>query len=191
MTDSHRHFTAEAFADEKFELPDGGRWHELIAGEVVELQPPDDMHGTIVLNLSKAVASHLAPDMGGYACFELGLVVQRRPDTVRCPPMSYFLGGLRFAEMDQEVTETRPALVVEIASTKDRRLDMSTRVAGYLAWGVPHVWVIDPPTKHVLIHTAGRALERLKTDEVLSGDPVIPGFQMPVADLFALPEWWK
>lgn len=191
MTESHLHLTAESFVEQKFDLPEGGRWHELVAGEIVALQPPDDLHGTIVLNLSKTVAAHLDPESPGYACFELGLIVGRNPDTVRCPPMSYFAEGLRFAAMDQEVTETRPALVAEIASTADRRREMPARVAGYLAWGVPQVWVIEPSARQVLIHAPDMPTQSLTANQDLAADPTIPGFRMPVADLFLLPDWWR
>jgi hypothetical protein len=49
--------TAAAFLAQRFELPDGGRWSELIRGEVVQSQPPDAPHGNVILHLSKALAA--------------------------------------------------------------------------------------------------------------------------------------
>jgi hypothetical protein len=76
-----RIMTAENFADERSELPDAGQWAELIRGVPVTLAPPDIEHGTIVLNLSKAFSTYVHSGGPGYACFDLGLIVERRPDT--------------------------------------------------------------------------------------------------------------
>ena len=48
--------TAKQFAANKHLLPEGGRWQELHEGRPVLMQPPDDLHGTTVLNLSRALA---------------------------------------------------------------------------------------------------------------------------------------
>ena len=191
MVDLKR-LTAEEFAATKYELPDGGRWVELIAGHVIALQPPSDVHGNVVLNFSKALAEHFqSADVPGYACFDLGLVIARNPDTVRVPQVSYFTGGDRFAETDAMITETRPALVVEVASTNDRRRQMGTRVRDYLQWGVKRVWVIDPVELFCSMHRLGRPVKRLSAGEMLSGEPLPTEFCMSVSDLFAEPKWWR
>ena len=110
-------FTAEQFVAERDELPDGGRWTELIAGKPVTLSPPTIEHGTAVLNLSKALAKYSQQEQGGYSCFELGLVIARDPDSVRFPAICVFTTGPLFAEADKVVTEARPSLIVEVAST--------------------------------------------------------------------------
>jgi len=130
-------FTVEQFLTDREELPDGGRWTEVLAGRLVMLQPPTIEHGTAVLNLSKALAEFTQHEPGGYACFELGLIVARNPDTLQFPAVSFFVEGPRFAEADKIVTETRPALVTEVASTNDRRRAMRQRVTGWWIGGCP------------------------------------------------------
>ncbi|MBT6154365.1 MAG: Uma2 family endonuclease [Planctomycetaceae bacterium] len=191
MSDTTR-LTAEEFATEKDELPDGGRWVELVEGQVITYQPPDVMHGNVVMNLSKQLADSLqAAENAGYACFELGLVVARNPDTVRMPQVCYYQSGERFAETDAVVTEQRPTLVVEVASTNDRRRDMAARVSEYLRRGVERVWVIDTVDFQCIVHTAGQPAEQLTAHDTLSGGPILPDFQMCVEDLFTEPKWWQ
>lgn len=185
--------TAEQFAEQKDHLPDGGRWAELVAGRVVTLEPPDDAHGTTVLNLSKAIASHMGRPQSadeGYACFDVGLIVARDPDTVRAPAMSWFNRGERFSEADKTITDTTPALVVEVASTNDRRRDVRRRVEEYHAWGVQMVWVIDPPETQVHVCPRGSRARQVSEHETLIGTPILAGFRIPVSDLFAVPSWW-
>ena len=128
--DTARLLTAEEFAAREGEDDLETRWSELVGGKIVSLEPPAPEHGAIVLNFAKAIAKYLqqARDEKGYAAFETGLLVARNPDTVRRPPVSFFVTGERFAELDSRLTETRPALVLEIASTNDRRRAMRERV---------------------------------------------------------------
>jgi Uma2 family endonuclease len=174
-------------------LLDGERWVELVEGRFVRLSPPDDAHGDVVRNLSRSLAAHLKKTTDTYACFELPLIVRCDPPTVRCPAVSCFRFQTegRFAETDKLFTETRPALIIEIASTNERREAMAHRVSGYVEWGVAAVWVIDPVTRHVHQFHGQSAGQMLKEPQVLIGHPVLPGLAVPVSDLFRQPEWLK
>jgi len=168
-------------------LADGDRWIELVGGRLVRLDPPDEAHGDVIRNLAQPLATYLKSGPAVSPCFELPLVLA--PDLVRCPAVSCFQGEDRFAEMDRLMTETRPQLVIEVASTNDRREGTSERVKGYLAAGIPAVWVIDPVTRHVhQFHPPARGV-MLKETQMLDGSPVLPGFQMSVGDLFRRPKW--
>ena len=153
-----------------------------------------------VLNLTKALGEHLhsghdtaaveEPGQRAYACYELGLVTCRDPDTVRCPPVSVFIGGEAFAEMDREVTESRPGLVIELATSNQRRAEMAERVLEWHAWGVPCVWIVNSLDKSVHVAERGQVVQVRSTAERLSGTPVLPGLEFAVKDLFVEPEWW-
>ena len=184
--------TAVEFAERRLDLPDGGRWHELDAGRVVVLQPPEQGHGTAVLNLSRSISEWLRaakPSDRGYACFELGLVVLRNPDTVRSPAISYFTGGRRFEESDKLVSDRRPQLIVEVVSTNDRRRGIRSRVRDWHNWGVDTVWVADPLEKKVGVLPRGRAVRTLRSHQLLETQQ-LPGFSLSIRHLFAEPEWW-
>lgn len=183
--------SAEDFVAARENLPDGGRWTELHAGAIVHLAPPDAEHGNVVLNLTKALAATAKPGQAGYPCFELGFVVQRKPDTVWCPAVAYFASGPAFAEADNAISETRPALVVEVASSNDRRRALGDRIAHWLRWGVQAVWVLDTVDKLVHVVAPPRSPRQLRTDDPLEGGEILPGFRMPAAELFAPPTWWK
>ena len=182
--------TVEQFLDQRGEMPEGGQWAELHAGVPVFLEPPDVDHGTVVLNLSKALATYFHQVEAGYACFDLGLHVARQPDTVYFPAVSLFLTGLRFAESDNAVTETVPALAMEILSTPDRQQGLELRLAQLLHWGVPSIWTIDLKSKTVQIwDRQGETL--LRSGEMLESVPALPGFRVPVIELFTVPDWAK
>jgi Uma2 family endonuclease len=181
----------ESAQDYLHHLEDGDRWLELVAGRLVRLSPPDERHGNVVRNLAKSLSAVLRKEGRLFPCFELALHVVHDPDTVRCPAISCFsmVGGLD--ELDKLLTDRLPELVVEVASSNDRREAMSERVDGYLDWGVPHVWIFDPVSEHVHMFAMGRPPRMLKPTEYLSGGDVAPGYGCMVAELFADPAWMK
>jgi Uma2 family endonuclease len=187
--DSPNVLTAEQFAelanDEDFEFQRA----ELVRGELSVLEYPELVHGMVVLNLSKALAAYLhrSPEKQAYAAYEVGLVVARNPDTIRRPAVSVFDGGERFAELDRPVTETRPALVIEVASTNDRRRDMRDRVESYLDWGVRNVWVADTFEKSVHSIQQNRPPRIYSGDQFIPGSPVFADFKMAAKSLFEMP----
>jgi Uma2 family endonuclease len=191
MSSSDEPLTAEQFLAGRGDLPDGGRWTELVAGRPIILSPPSLEHGTAVLNLSKLLAEFTQKEQAGYACFDLGLVVARDPDSARFPAISFFTTGPMFAEADRGVTETRPALVVEVASTNDRRRGLDERISSWLDWGVRAVWVLDTTARHVHSLEHGHPGRRLTEHETLLGGRVLSGFRASVGDLFKEPGWWK
>lgn len=188
---NHPPLSAQEFIEGKFDLPEGGRWTELHSGVVTTFEPPDDVHGNVVRNLSRLLAEYSQTEPEGYACFELGFVVARNPDTIYFPPISYITSGTRFGETDEIATERHPVLVVEIASTNDRRRGMAARVQQYLDWHVPTIWVADSVAREIHVFGPGVAPRQYRGDQVLLGGEGLQNFQTPVAPLFSDPEWWS
>ncbi len=183
-------WTTDEFLQRRFDLPEGGQWSELIEGEVVHLQPPDLDHGTVVLNLSKAFATFAHATDHGYACFDLGLQLRRRPDTILFPAACYFVEGPRFAVSDDEVTDVVPAIVIEVASTSDRARDSRARTAAYLRWGVSAVWTITPVKQAIVVSRSNSERHSLTSSDWLEEEPHLPQFRLQISRLFAVPEWW-
>jgi len=192
MTDS-RIQTAEEFAETRHLLPENGRWVELVEGRVVNLDPPDAVHGNVVLNLAKALAAHLqlSNEDDGYLCFEQGMLVSRDPDTVRFPAVCYLKSPERFAQVDQMYTDRPVSLVVEIASTKIRRRNLVEKVRAYHNWGVELVWTADCVEKELHVMQRGQKTKSYRAHQSLFGGPVLSGFKIGVGALFADPEWWR
>ncbi len=185
--------TAEQFAESRHELEDGGRWVELIAGQVTVLDPPSDVHGNVVLNLSKALGEYLhqsGRENGGYLCFETGLVVARRPDTIYFPAISYVMSDNRFGMTDATILEVPPRLVVDIASSPARALKLDERIVAYHNFGVEAVWGIDTLARVVHVAQRGEQVKTLEAHETLAGEPTLPGFRIGVESLFATPAWY-
>lgn len=79
---------------------------------------------------------------------------------------------------------TIPELVVEIRSKNDSIKYIERKVEHYLKAGVELVWVVDPAVRTVTLHTAGSEPAVRGTEGVLELPGLIPGFSLPVADVF-------
>jgi Uma2 family endonuclease len=185
--------TAAEFAAIRPELPEAGRWHELHAGAPVLLEAPDDAHGTTVLNISRALGRWFQSHRGqfmGYACHGPGLVVASDPDTVYVPSMLFFDERPLFGQTDLTIATLIPRLVVDVASSNDRRKEMRNRTLGYINLGVETVWIPDPFKNEVQVIRRNAPTQALGIRQTLSDVDLLPEFQLAIADVFAQPEWW-
>lgn len=187
-----RMMNAEEFAEERFNLPDGGQWAELVRGVPVTLSAPDIDHGTIVLNLSKVFGEYVQSQPAGYPCFDLGIQVESKPDTVFFPAVCYFTEGERFSEADFVYTTSTPPLVVELVTTADRRSNINERSQCHISNGTRIIWAIDSQNRVVHVIEKGNPhAKRITEFETLKGDPILKGFSVSVGKLFEEPEWAK
>jgi Uma2 family endonuclease len=192
ITDAH--MTVEQFIQARPGLPEGGRWHELHAGIPALMEAPDDMHGNIVLNLSRGLAEwfgNRTEQTVGYACHEVGLHVESSPDTVYVPAISYFDAGSQFEQTDLVVATRVPRLVIEVASANDRRRDLRQRTLSYVKHGVEMIWIPDPSKKEVQVIQKGKHTLALGQRQTVEGNVVLPGFRIAVEEIFAQPGWWS
>jgi len=186
--------TAAEFAVTRQDLPEAGRWHELHDGMPVLLSAPDDVHGTIVLNLSKALALWFQTQpvtTRGYACPGIGMHVKANPDTVYVPALSIFQGGIPFSQFDADLATEVPRVVIDVASSNDRRADMRLRTTAYLKHGIEMIWIPDPFKKEVQVIRRNAHTLALGKWQTLDGSTVLPGFRIDVEQVFAQPKWWN
>ncbi len=80
-----------------------------------------------------------------------------------------------------------PDLVVEVLSESNTPREMQIKLGEYAAAGVKLVWYVDPDAKTVTVYPKGRERGKkvLGETDTLDGGKVLPGFTLPVADLFA------
>jgi Uma2 family endonuclease len=77
-----------------------------------------------------------------------------------------------------------PDLVVEVVSPHDSYADVQAKAREWLAGGVAVVWVVDPKRRVVEVWRSESDRQRLGENEILTGAPVLPNFQISVRALF-------
>ena len=97
-----------------------------------------------------------------------------------------------FCEPSELVGDCRRAfsrgadLAVEVLSPGDRASELLEKVQDWLAAGCLAVWVVDPKTQTVTVYDNRQPVVRLHSTDTLSGGDLLPGFNVPVAELFAI-----
>ena len=78
-----------------------------------------------------------------------------------------------------------PDLCVEILSPSNTRAEMARKRQEYFTSGCQLVWEIDPRGRTADVYTDPTTVSRLDESGVLDGGPVLPGFTLALAELFA------
>ena len=78
-----------------------------------------------------------------------------------------------------------PDFVIEVRSESDNLSELQEKMDKWLKNGVRLGWLIDPQTQTTKIYRPDRDPEEKKFTELLSGEDVLIGFTMNVADVLA------
>ena len=84
-----------------------------------------------------------------------------------------------------------PDIHIEIVSPDQSVRKCREKLAFSRANGCLLGWLIDPDRMRVLVYRPGRRVKELPPNGVLEGDPVLPGYRLPVAELFGWLIWRK
>jgi Uma2 family endonuclease len=180
--------TEKLLTAEEFEqLPDDGKRYELLDGELREMAPTVYWHGEVETNLATLLHTYVrAHRLGRVSCGEILCIVRRNPDRVRAADIA-FIRQERVPPLEarQHIMEVIPDLIVEILSKHDTVEEISGKIDDWLGGGVQMLWIIDPFRRTVTTYQPDRDPVLLGEHGTLEGDPVVPGFQCPVAEIFA------
>jgi Uma2 family endonuclease len=171
-------------AEELFDDPDS-KHYELVRGVPRVSEPPGGVHGRLAMRLGARLDEQVNRLGLGTVLVEAGYLLQRAPDTVRGPDVSFLSStSLPPDQIPEEFIPGAPDLAVEILSPSDRWSEVEEKVADYLAAGARRVWVVDPREQRVVVRYPDRPPRILAIDGVLDGENVVPGFSLPLRDLF-------
>ena len=111
------------------------------------------------------------------------------PDQVRIPDVS-FVAWERLPDRRlpaEPIPQLAPDLAVEIISKGNTREEMARKLCEYFDAGVRLVWYIFPETRSVRVYTDPQSETDLTDDAILDGGEVLPGFRLPLRQLFSQP----
>ena len=157
---------------------------ELVEGTLVE-KPVGQEESFLAASLITLINNFVIPNNLGYVTGEAGFY-ELPGGTVRGPDVAFTswdrLPG-RCRPVDPIPLDV-PDLVVEVLSPSNTKREMALKREEYFRGDVRLVWEIDPRQRTVRIYTALDRIQDLTATDALSGDPVLPGFVLPLQDLF-------
>jgi Uma2 family endonuclease len=161
--------------------------YEVVNGHVVELPPmgaySSDIASDLVGNLRPfARAQNLGRVVG-----EMLFVLDRTQGLERRPDVAFV--SYRLWPRNRRVPQTRawdvvPELAIEVISPTNSADEVLTKTREYFQAGVQQVWVVYPMEELAHVYEAFDRIRVVRKHEALDGGTLIPGFSLPLAQLF-------
>lgn len=164
-------------------LPENAeRLLELIDGEISEV---------VSNGKSSALGSRLTILVGGFVLFNrLGFTTgadggYQIGNQRYIPDFAFVSNKKQAAPPDKAYNPVAPDLIIEVLSPSNTPDEMTIKVDNYLRAGVV-VWVVNPEAQRVVVHRPDAAPKIYNLNDTLDGGRVLPGFTLPVRDIFIL-----
>jgi Uma2 family endonuclease len=160
---------------------------ELVKGEIVYMSPTGYAYADYEGNFYAALRAFVRQNkLGRVLVGEVGIYTRRDPDTIRAADVAFVSQARLAGVMSKSYLDVAPELVVEVLSPDDRWNDLTNKLEEYFAIGVKLIWVADPRRKQVYAYRSITDVQRLTVEETLTASEVLPGFSVPVAELFSV-----
>ena len=180
MTTQTKLMTAEEF----YQSQAGRERSELVRGEVIEMVPPNRVHGRTALRIGSALLAFVDKQDLGEVMVESGYIVERGPDTVRGPDVSFMSKQRLPPDESGTLIDGAPDLVVEVVSPSDSAGQVEEKTNQYFRAGARQVWWVYPITRSVIVHNPDGSARRYGESDTIQGGDVLPGLSLPVNRFF-------
>jgi Uma2 family endonuclease len=161
-----------------------GRLFELVEGILVE-KPPGLRESVLAGAIGSYLRDFAIPRDLGFVTAPDG-AMRLFPGLVLIPDVSFVawttVPGRRVPT--EPLPDLAPDLAVEVLSASNTEKEMARKRASYFNAGVRLVWIIDPETRTARVYSRPDQVVHLDASGALDGGDVLPGFVLPLADLF-------
>ncbi len=163
---------------------------ELIDGELITVTRPGNTHGLLATEVSGHLWLYNRENNLGQVTVESGYHPPGYRYTLLGPDVAF----TRYDRMPQRQTDkfvpVMPDLAVEVLSPSDTLTEVRRKAEVYLLNGSSVVWIVQPEQRVVevcrLIEGTQLQIESIGNDGKLSGEDILPGFELEVSKLFAV-----
>jgi len=161
---------------------------ELVKGRVVRCPMPGVEHGEVCGNAYTHLREFVRPNgLGRVMTNDTFVRVGTNPDSYRGADVCY----ISYTRLPKEQPspkgplEQPPELVVEVRSPTDRLGDIQIKVGEYLNAGVTVVVILDPAVDAAAVYRESEEIpQRFSNGDELTLPDILPGFAVPVRELF-------
>ena len=152
-------------------FPDADR--EYVDGRIVERNVGRVDHS----HVQTAIALYLAGQYKKRVWVGVEVRVQVKKTRFRIPDVTVVSG----AKPTEEIIQKPPVIAIEVLSPDDRAGDLEDKIADYLAFGIPYVWVINPESHRAHVHTPQGSHE--VKDGLLRAESI--KVEVPLSEIFS------
>jgi Uma2 family endonuclease len=118
---------------------------EFVHGELIQRPRPTSLHAWLTHLLSMRLH-------GAGFCL-VGVRCRLPEDIFRIPDLAIFTA------FPERIPASPPIVVVEIVSPDDRHAEVMRKLDEYRAWGVEHIWLVEPELRKLFVYDSRGLLE--------------------------------
>ena len=161
------------------------RLFELVDGVLVE-KAMGAREAVLATHLSYLLKLHPQTAILGIVVGADGML-RLRPRLVRIPDVSFISWDqIPSGEFPSKpIPDLYPDLAVEVLSEGNTTAEIERKLAEYFEAGCRLAWIIDPKTQTADAYTTPTDCRHLRGNQALDGGNVLPGFKLPLKELFA------
>ncbi len=151
-------------------------YEETVNGERLLRFPPRPRHDEILVRLRRRVAGSIAA-LAAARMLDTRSPVEISPRTLLRPDLALVT-----------TANGKLWLVAEVISSDDHHADTVEKKGIYEEQRVPRLWIVDPRFDNVEVYHGtpfGLTLKRVLAGRELLTESLLPGFEMPLHELFA------
>jgi Uma2 family endonuclease len=168
--------------EEMLDIEDQGLF-ELVDGKLVE-KAMSSLGGKCALRVGQHLQNFLDSHQCGDAMSEVSLqCFPHDPGLVRRPDISFFTAARANSVPDGGHVTIAPDIAIEVISPGNRINEFEEKLADYRSAGIKLVWEVNPTFCYVRIHRPDRTTQLLEAKDTLTGESILPGFSVKVAEL--------
>lgn len=173
-------------AEEYFNLPDDGRYTELVHGKVIDVSQPGLEHGGIGAWVAFLMQTFLLNKKIGRPFVEAGVVTERDPDTVRGRDILFYsYERLPADQRPRGYAEVAPEVVFETLSPSNRQAEILQKITEYFSAGVLCVVVLNPARRTAVLYHPDDEPTFLQEGDRLALPAPLDGWTPTVAELLS------
>jgi Uma2 family endonuclease len=169
--------------EEIMSLPDSGYSYELVNGELAMSPKNNPRHGRTCIKISTRMETFAEKhNLGWVFDSNTGFWMVNR--NLRAPDVSFITTARLPQEHEQGFFEGAPDLIVEVLSPTNRRGEMDERLRDFFESGTKLAWIINTDQQFAEVCHSLTDRKIVGSGGVLDGEDLLPGFKLPLAELF-------
>jgi Uma2 family endonuclease len=160
--------------------------YEVIDGIRVEREPMGAFETMLASWLCYLINSFAVGKKLGRAVNEMLFILDASRELRRRPDVA-FVSYARWPATviaREAAWDAIPDLAVEIVSPTNLAEEIDNKITDYFQAHVRQVWVVYPDSGRVYVYQSTTHVTVLERTDTLNGDEVLPGFQLPIAQLY-------
>jgi Uma2 family endonuclease len=163
------------------------RRFELKNGVIYEVHPPGREHGKVTLRFGSRILIHVEANDLGEVTVETGYYDPEDTLNAQGPDIAFTSKARMPDESVKGYVPQMPDLAVEVKSPENTIKSLHEKAEYYLRHGAKLVWLVYPGTHTLDVCTLVNdtfTVKTLREGDVLDGGEVLPGFQLPIREIF-------